>query len=159
MPELVLTIQSTAAVSLLGADRVRLYLESARSRNTIRGYRSSFNQFRHWCEAAELIPLPATPETIAMYLGAQAGRLKPATLEHHLSAIAKAHKAAGYDSPIRENMLISETLKGIKRMHRSAVARKAPILTDDLRLMLRCLPGKLLGIRDLRGRHDSTDQP
>jgi site-specific recombinase XerD len=125
-----------------------LYLESARARNTVRGYRSSFNQFRAWCESNELPALPAGPETIAVYLGAKAGRLKASTLEHHLSAIAKAHKAAGYDSPIRENVLISETLKGIKRTHGSAVARKAPILTDDLRLMLRCLPEKLLGIRD-----------
>jgi site-specific recombinase XerD len=148
MSELALLPQTTAAVSLFGADRVRLYLESARSRNTIGGYRSSFNQFRDWCEVAELMPLPATPETIAMYLGAQAGRLKASTLEHHLSAITKAHKAAGYDSPIRENMLVSEMLKGIKRTHGSAVTRKAPILTDDLRLMLRCLPAKLVGIRD-----------
>jgi hypothetical protein len=45
-------------------------------------------------------------------------------------------------------MLISETLKGIKRTHGCAVARKTPILTDDLRLMLRYLPEKLLGVRD-----------
>jgi site-specific recombinase XerD len=75
-------------------DRVRLYLESARARNTVRGYRSSFNQFRAWCASAELQTLPAAPETIALYLGANAGRLKASTLEHHLSAIAKAHKAA-----------------------------------------------------------------
>jgi integrase len=148
MAELALLTQTTAAVGPSGPDRVRMYLESARARNTVRGYRSSFNQFRAWCACAELEALPAAPETIALYLGANAGRLKASTLEHHLSAIAKAHKAAGCDSPIRENMLISETLKGIKRTHGSAVARKAPILTDDLRLMLRCLPGKLLGVRD-----------
>lgn len=138
MSELTLYNQTTA-VSPSDADRVCFYLESARARNTVRGYRSSFNQFRAWCEANELAALPAAPETIAVYLGAQAGRLKAATLEHRLSAIAKAHKAAGYESPIRGNVLISETLKGIKRTHGSAVARKAPILTDDLRLMLRSI--------------------
>ena len=70
MSELALLPQTTAAVSLLGANRVRLYLESARARNTVRGYRSSFNQFRAWCESHELPALPAAPETIAVYLGA-----------------------------------------------------------------------------------------
>jgi integrase len=81
-------------------------------------------------------------------IGAQAGRLRPATLEHHLAAISKAHKAAGFASPIKDNVLIAETLKGIKRTHGTAVTQKAPILTEDLRSMLRELPHNLLGTRD-----------
>jgi site-specific recombinase XerD len=133
---------------VLAAARAQTYLDSARARNTIRGYRSSFGQFEQWCQAAGLPSMPAAPETIALYLGAQAGRLKAATLQHHLAAIGKAHKSAGYPSPVKDNQLIAETLKGIKRTHGAAVAQKAPVLTEDLRLMLRTLPDKLIGVRD-----------
>jgi site-specific recombinase XerD len=130
------------------ADRVQEYLNHARARNTIRGYRSSFRQFEAWCQASFLCALPAASETIARYLSEQAGRLKCGTLEHHLAAISKAHKTAGLPSPIRENVLIGETLKGIKRVHGTAQTQKAPILTEDLRLMLRVTPKTLLGVRD-----------
>ena len=116
----------------LAADQVRMYLESARARNTIRGYRASFHQFQRWCEAAHLSYLPATGETIALYLSSQAGRLRPSTLEHHLAAIGKAHKAAGYESPIGPSMLVAETLKGIKRTHGTAAKQKAPIRRSEL---------------------------
>ncbi|MGI9073702.1 MAG: site-specific integrase [Bryobacteraceae bacterium] len=130
------------------ADRVRLYLESARARNTIIGYRSSFGQFEEWCQAHGLCSMPADAETIALYLAAQAGRLKAATLSQHLAAIAKAHKSAGFASPIKDNQLVAETLKGIKRTHGTASKQKAPVLTEDLRMMLRMLPSNLLGLRD-----------
>jgi len=128
--------------------RAQTYLDSARARNTIRGYRSSFGQFAAWCQGAGLPSMSAAPETIALYLGAQAGRLKAATLQHHLAAIAKAHKSAGYPSPVKDNQLIAETLKGIKRRHGAAVTQKAPVMTEDLRMMLRALPDNFLGVRD-----------
>lgn len=141
-------ITSHIASPALAAERVNTYLDNARARNTVRGYRSSFRQFRNWCETAQLSAMPATAEIIALYLGSQAGRLKAATLQHHLAAIAKAHKAAGFPSPVKDNHLIAETLKGIKAVHGSAQVQKAPVLTEDLRLMLRGLPSKLLGVRD-----------
>jgi site-specific recombinase XerD len=130
------------------AMRAQDYLNSARTRNTIRGYRSSFLQFQRWCRSVGLESMPASPETIAMYIGAEAGRLKASTLHHHLAAISKAHKTAGYPSPVKDNQLIAETLKGIKRTHGTALRQMAPVLTDDLRLMLRTIPQKLLGVRD-----------
>jgi integrase len=142
-----LLLSAAAALEVI-PDRVQVYLDQARARNTIRGYRSSFRRFAAWCDRMRLCPLPADPETIARYLSDQAGRLKAATLEHHLSAIAKAHKAAGLSSPAKDSMLIAETLKGIKRVHGSAVAQKSPVLTEDLRLMLRMTPDRLIGVRD-----------
>jgi integrase len=141
-------VPTSTAVCVHSADRVRSYLENARARNTIRGYRSGFKQFENWCSAAGLASLPAEPQTVAMYLGCEAGRLKAATLSHRLAAISKAHKTAGYVSPVRDNPLIGETLKGIKRTHGIASLQKTPVLTEDLRLMLRALPKNLLGTRD-----------
>lgn len=129
-------------------ERVQTYLDNARARNTIRGYRCSFQQFQSWCISAGMQSMPATAETVSVYLAAQAGRLKAATLQHHLAAISKAHKAAGFSSPVKDNQLIAETLRGIKSVHGSSQKQKAPVLTDDLRVMLRNLPDNLLGTRD-----------
>jgi site-specific recombinase XerD len=129
-------------------DRVQAYIDNARARNTIRGYRSDWKQFEAWCFASALCARPADPKTIARYLSDQAGRLKASTLEHHLSAIGKAHKAAGLSSPVKDSMLIAETLKGIKRVHGTAPNQKAPVLTEDLRLMLRHTPTGAIGLRD-----------
>jgi hypothetical protein len=76
-----------------------------------------------------LAALSAAPETIALYLGAQAGRLKASTLQHHLAAVGKAYKSAGYASLVKDNQLIAETIKGIKRVHGSAQLQKSPVLT------------------------------
>jgi integrase len=141
-------ISDSNEIACLAADRVRGYLENARARNTITGYRSSFQQFTTWYEAADLLSLPAMAETVALYLSSQAVRLRPATLEHHLSAINKAHKAAGFPSPAKDNILIAETLKGIKRTHGTAANQKTPVLVEDLRIMLRLLPDNLQGMRD-----------
>jgi site-specific recombinase XerD len=136
------------STALFAVSRVQGYLDQARSRNTIRGYCSSFLQFQSWCGGVRLSPLPSAPETIALYLAAQAGRLKPGTLASHLAAISKAHKSAGFPSPLTDNQLLAETLKGIKRVHGTAQTQKAPVLTEDLRMLLRMLPRNLLGIRD-----------
>lgn len=45
-------------------------------------------------------------------------------------------------------MLVAETLKGIKRTHGTAPKQKAPVLTEDLRLMLRLVADNLQGRRD-----------
>jgi integrase len=141
-------IAETNDITYVAADRVRGYLENARARNTITGYRSSFQQFMSWCDGADLLALPATAETIALYLSSQAGRLRPATLEHHLAAISKAHKAAGFPSPVTDSVLVAETLKGIKRTHGTTANQKTPVLVEDLHVMLRLLPDSLQGIRD-----------
>jgi integrase len=130
------------------SDKVGIYLASSRARNTVRGYRSAFQQFARWCDVAGLQSMPATPETIAQHIAAEGDRLKAATLAHRLAAIGKAHKAAGQPNPIPDSMLIAETFKGIKAVHGARQVQKDPVLTEDLRVMLRSVPDTLLGLRD-----------
>ncbi len=71
------------------------------------------------------------------------------TLQRRLAAIAKAHQAAGHESPTSmRHAVVSEVWKGLKRTHGAAQAAKAPIITSELRTILRELPNGLLGIRD-----------
>jgi integrase len=129
-------------------DRVQRLLNNARSKNTIRGYKSNYRQFETWCLEAGYSPLPASPEAIMRFIGDNAGRLKASTLSHYLYAITKAHQNAGFTDPIRDNQLIAETIRGMKATYGSEVAQKSPILTDDLRLLLRHVPNTLIGMRD-----------
>jgi hypothetical protein len=123
-----IALSSSHAVA---CDLVQGYLQTARARNTIRGYRSSFRQFEAWCKSSGFAPLPAAPETIAQYIAIQASRLCVSTIEHHLAAIKKAHVAAGFSLDMQTSLLLTETLKGVKRVHGSAVTQKTAILTED----------------------------
>ena len=97
------------------------YAQAARSKNTKRAYRASWRDFEDWCEQVGIVALPATPETVAMYLSARALQLKVGTLGHRLAAIAVAHKVAGYPNPTskREEPLAS-IWAGIKRKRGTA---------------------------------------
>ena len=44
------------------------YVEAARAANTLRGYRSDWNEFTSWCTQRNRAPLPAAASTITGYL-------------------------------------------------------------------------------------------
>ena len=95
------------------------------------------------------VPLPASPETVALYLAALAATHRPATMTRRLTAITKAHQIAGHPSPATmQQPAVSETLKGIRRTLGTAQQVKAPLLTADVRRMVEALPENLAGCRD-----------
>ncbi len=91
----------------------------------------AFQQLRFSWQRAEADFLSATAETVALYLSSQVARFRPSTLEHHLSAIAKAHEPRAI-SPTEDSILIAETLNGIRPTHGTAHEQKSHILTEDL---------------------------
>src|SRR5271170_1339442 len=50
------------------------YRRAARADNTRRAYRAAVGRFTEWCAAHRQTALPATPETVAAFLAAEAGR-------------------------------------------------------------------------------------
>ena len=54
------------------ASQTRTYIEAAKAENTRGAYRSDWRLFEIWCDQHGLIALPATPETVALYLTALA---------------------------------------------------------------------------------------
>lgn len=131
---------------LLG--RARAYAAQGRSPRTRQAYQLAWRTFASWCEAQGLRPLPARPETVALYLTARAdaGR-KVATLELELAAISQAHLAVGLPSP-RASAVVKEVLKGIRRALGVAPLEKAPADVAVLKAMLGALPDTLRGRRD-----------
>jgi len=131
------------------AGRARAFMESAKAENSRRAYRSDWHHFESWCRDHGLACLPATPETIALYLTALAADHKPASLQRKLTSLTRAHQAAGFPTPATmDNVVVSETLKGIRRSLGTAQPGKEPLLTADILNMLDALDDGLLGRRD-----------
>ncbi len=78
-------------------DAARAYVRASKSANTLRAYRSDLHDFEAWCTDQAVAPLPATPQTVSLYVSALAELgAKPSTIHRRLSAISQAHQLAGH---------------------------------------------------------------
>jgi integrase len=143
-------LESSAALALPDQqlfDRAREYTAAARAGSTRRIYRCFWEQFEAWAGERGRPCLPASPETVALYVAHLADAFKPATIRLKMSAIAFAHKAAGLPSPLT-SPVVTGVWAGIRREKGCAPNRKAALMTDDLRAMLAHLPTGPRGVRD-----------
>ena len=129
------------------ADQAKDYADQAKAPNTKRAYRADWQDFTAWCRDQRLDPLPAAPETVALYLTQLSDHRKVSTLQRRMAAISQAHQFAGHPSPTKES-LVRTVMSGIRRAKGTAQERKAPTMTDDIRAMVEALPDNLTGIRD-----------
>lgn len=133
-------------------EAARRYASHSRSDSTWRTYESAWRIFESWCNSVSLIALPAKPETVAMFIGAQADTgLAPNTLSHRLAAIRLMHLGQGQPSP-HNTLAVQEVMRGIRR--RSAKAghrpeKKAPAIDNVVKRMV-----DQLDIESLRGKRD-----
>ena len=140
------------AVLEADAESARRFAQAARSDATIRAYRSDWADFAAWCANRRLVAMPATPETVALYVASrvQAGPdgddgqptapLKPATLSRRMAAISQAHKLAGLESPaLRSKEPLHSVWAGVTRTLGTAQGKVAPALAADVVSMVsRC---------------------
>lgn len=123
------------------------YITRAKSESTRKAYRTDWKHFESWCRSKGLSFLPAFPVTIASYLISLSKTHKAATLERRLISIRQAHAMAGM--PLDKNdCCVRETLKGIKNTIGTAQTMKAPIITEDLRAMVKFCEDNIRGKRD-----------
>jgi len=131
------------------SQQAREFAAAAKAGNTLRAYQADWQDFCEWCLAHELPPLPAAPETVALYLTDRAATLKTSSLARRITTINRAHQAAGQPSPATmQNAVVSEVWKGIKRKKGIAQRGKKPLLTPDMRRIVAELPQDLRGVRD-----------
>jgi site-specific recombinase XerD len=129
------------------ADRASEFMHQSKGKNTIRAYRADWAHFTVWCQSHGQASLPATPETVALYVTDLSSTHKPSTITRRISAISQAHQIAGLETPTG-SAKVRLVMAGIRRSMGTAQKGKTPILVDDLRRMLAGLPGNLLGVRD-----------
>ncbi len=124
------------------------YARAEKSTATRRAYRTDFEIFRIWCEARRTNALPAVPETVAAFLGAEADRgLRPSTVGRRLAAIRYAHKLAGLPIPT-DDEVVRATTRGIRRSLGAAPVKKAPATADKVMAMASMVGERLTSVRD-----------
>jgi site-specific recombinase XerD len=121
----------------------------AKAENTRRAYRSDWRTFERWCEGHGLEALPASGDTVALYLAARADAgARVSTLSRALASISEAHRAGGHPVP-REASAVKAVLQGIRREQGTAPHQKSPLLLLELKAMLEQISADTLkGCRD-----------
>jgi integrase len=130
------------------ADAAAQYRRASRSENTRRAYRAAVARFTGWCAAHGRTALPASPETVAAFLAAEARtELAVNTLRLRHAAIRYMHLLAGYPPPTAA-AVVSTTFAGIKRAHRRPLNKKTALVLDRLLPAIQAIPKTLPGLRD-----------
>jgi integrase len=128
-------------------EKAQDYIGASKAPATVRVYRIAWADFTTWCATHGQPSLPASPQTVALYLTTRADTLKVASLGLYLSGISQAHQVAGFASPAKDTV-VRLTMAGIKRTKGTAQEAKAPTVTADIRRMVDALPANRLGTRD-----------
>jgi len=131
-------------------EAVRAYARASKAPNTVRAYRSDLADFTMWCTDHQLTPIPAAPETVALYITslAEAGA-KPSTIQRRLSALSQAHQLSGHEPSPTQSPIVRTTMAGIRRTLGMAPGQKAAVVTAELRVLLAVTPDDTLaGLRD-----------
>jgi integrase len=123
-------------------DAVRAYVEAGIAPATRRAYKADLEHFRAWGG-----DIPTTDIQLAAYLAEQATTLKVATLIRRLAAISIAHKAQRLPSPV-SSPLVRATMRGVRREHGTAQRQAAPLLREDLFVVLGDMGDRLKDLRD-----------
>ena len=110
-----------------------LNLKSSKANNTIRAYKSDFNDFGLFCAKNGFKSLPSDPKIVSLYLTYLSTKdTKISTLKRRLVSIGVIHKLKGYYLDTKHPSII-ENIMGIKRRKGSIQLSKKPILISSLK--------------------------
>lgn len=130
------------------SERVAAYAAASISPNTRKAYRSDWAAFAAWCAERNLSPLPAQPETIALFLADQAEQgLKTSTIGRRMASLSQAHELAGHPSPTRDRR-VRKVWQGICREKGCSVQKKRALALTDLKAIVAGCEDDLMGKRD-----------
>ncbi len=124
------------------------YAKAEKAPATRKAYGTDFRLFAAWCEVKGAASLPASPETVAAFLAAEAGQgVKPSTLGRRVAAIRYAHKLATLPTPT-DAEAVKATVRGIRRTFGGAKVKKTPAVAARMKGMVATAPDGLAGLRD-----------
>ena len=113
-----------------------LNLQSSKANNTIRAYKSDFNDFGLFCAQNGFKSLPTEPKIISLYLTHLSTRdIKMSTLKRRLVSVGVIHKLKGYYLDTKHPIII-ENIMGIKRRKGSIQKGKKPLLINSLKIII-----------------------
>ena len=110
-----------------------LNLQNSKAINTIRAYKSDFNDFSLFCSKNGFKSLPSNPNIVSLYLTHLSTKnAKMSTLKRRLVSIGVIHKLKGHYLDTKHPSII-ENIMGIKRRKGSNQKSKKPILISSLK--------------------------
>lgn len=130
---------------------LRQHAEAARgafASNTERALRADVVIFTGWCAGKRRKALPASPETVAVFIDAMAASKAPATVRRYVSSVATFHRAAKATNPCEADV-VKLALKRLHRERGRAQAQAAPL--NDV-LVARMLAAAGSTLRDQRNK-------
>ena len=121
--------------------------DGAFAKNTIRAYRSDFAQYQNWCLQNNQEPIPATAETMAMYVDYLSENNKSATIRRRINSLGTVLKLSNNFDPTKD----PEVILALKRMHRKigrAQEQATPLTKSLLNQLLNNCDNGTMGIRN-----------
>jgi len=130
-----------------------LNLQSSKANNTVRAYKSDFNDFGLFCVKNGFESLPSEPKIVSLYLTHLSSKdVRMSTLKRRLVSIGVIHKLKGYYLDTKHPSII-ENIMGIKRRKGSIQTGKKPLLINNLKKIINVIDEqKKEEIKKLRDR-------
>jgi site-specific recombinase XerD len=111
------------------------HFESELAESTRRTYERGWRDFQKFCETEDRRPLPASQETVVLYINERFGKHTPNTIESRLSAIQHFHKEAEVEDPTRSRA-VRAMMKGVRRNSEHKAKEAEPLLTRHIKEMV-----------------------
>ncbi|HRI90518.1 MAG TPA: site-specific integrase [Accumulibacter sp.] len=105
-------------------------------------YASDLKHFAEWGGV-----LPASPDMVAAYVAAYAGKLSVATITRRVATLSKAHQAMAGNNPC-QSALVKATLQGLRRKHGTAQKQAKALTREDLFAVLDAMGDSMKNTRD-----------
>jgi site-specific recombinase XerD len=130
-----------------------LNLQNSKANNTVRAYKSDFNDFGLFCTQNGFKSLPSEPKIVSLYLTYLSTKnIKMSTLKRRLVSIGVIHKLKGHYLDTKHPSII-ENIMGIKRRKGSIQKGKKPLLISYIKQIINVIDKeKNKEIKKLRDR-------
>ena len=111
-------------------------LKNSKANNTVRAYKSDFNDFGLFCAQNGFKSLPSGPKIVSLYLTQLSTKnVKISTIKRRLVSIGVIHKLKGHYLDTKHPLIV-ENLMGIKRRKGSIQNGKKPLLINNLKKII-----------------------
>ena len=128
-------------------------LKLSKAKNTVRAYKSDFNDFALFCSKHGMQSMPTEPKIVSLYLTYLSKHSRFSTLKRRLASINVMHKYKGHYLDTKHPIIV-ENLMGIKRQIGVHQKAKKPLLFNDLKQIIKVINNSELN--DFKKLRDKT---
>ena len=113
-------------------------LKLSKAKNTVRAYKSDFNDFASFCSKHGMQSMPTEPKIVSLYLTHLSKYSRFSTLKRRLASINVMHKYKGHYLDTKHPIIV-ENLMGIKRQIGVHQKAKKPLLFSNLKQIIKVI--------------------